>query len=181
MKGKNLMNLLLSILCVLISVIAYFFLRDKWKWFWVWGSGILALVYFILTFMEEPEEGIEDTIVRNPIKTNRITEVILLSEENTFLARWNLYGKTGMVIGRDIGENQVDINLDHTTYAGMIEVEHAVLNYSGNDWFVEDISIKNGVSIQKSDGKKYKLAAGKPCKLEKGDIIYIALTKLLVS
>jgi len=46
MKGKNLMNLLLSILCVLISVIAYFFLRDKWKWFWVCGSGILALVYF---------------------------------------------------------------------------------------------------------------------------------------
>ena len=50
MKGKNLMNLLLSILCVLISVIAYFFLRDKWKWFWVWGSGILALVYVACLF-----------------------------------------------------------------------------------------------------------------------------------
>ena len=35
--------------------------------------------------------------------------------------------------------------------------------------------------MQLGQMKKYKLAAGKPCKLEKGDIIYIALTKLLVS
>lgn len=111
---------------------------------------------------------------------NSLTEVILLNENTERLTSWNIYGKNGLVIGRDIGENQVDINLDQTTYASMIDIEHAVLNFSGNCWYVEDISAKNGVSIQKTDGKKYKLAYGKPCKLEKGDIIYIALTRLQI-
>ncbi|OYP51475.1 hypothetical protein CG709_02420 [Lachnotalea glycerini] len=115
---------------------------------------------------------------RAPVST--LTEVILLSENDEKLTSWDIYGKNGLVIGRDIGENQVDINLDQTTYASMIDIEHAVLNFSGNDWYVEDISVKNGVSIQKTDGKKYKLAYGKPCKLERGDIVCVALTRLQV-
>ncbi len=62
----------------------------------------------------------------------------------------------------------------------MIDIEHAVLNYSGDCWYIEDISEKNGVSIQKQDGRKYRIAYGKPCRLEKGDIIYIALTRLQI-
>ncbi len=77
-----------------------------------------------------------------------------------------------------MGENHVTVNLDQAVYASMIDVEHAVLNFSGNDWYVEDVSAQNGVSVQKMDGKKYKLAYGKPCKLERGDIIFIGLTRL---
>lgn len=93
---------------------------------------------------------------------------MLLGEDGSRLATWNIYQKNGVVIGRDVGENQVTVNLNQTTYAGMIDVEHAVLNYSGNDWYIEDVSEKNGVSVQKADGRKYKLAYGKPCKLERG-------------
>jgi len=106
--------------------------------------------------------------------------LVLLSEEDDCLASWNIYGGNGVVIGRDIGENQVTVNLNETTYASMIDVEHAVLNYSGEDWFVEDISERNGVSVQKRDGRKYKLSYGKPCKLERGDIIFIAMTRLQI-
>lgn len=70
------------------------------------------------------------------------------------------------------------VNLDHTVYASMIDIEHAVLNFSGNDWYLEDISSQNGVSVQKKDGKKYRIAYGKPCKLEMGDRIHIGLTRL---
>lgn len=103
---------------------------------------------------------------------------MLLGEDNTRLASWNIYGKNGLVIGRDVGENHVSINLEDTTYASMIDIEHAVLNYSGDSWYIEDISEKNGISVQKKDGRKYKLSYGKPCRLERGDIIYIALTRL---
>ena len=105
---------------------------------------------------------------------------MLLNEEGTRIASWNLYGKTGLVIGRDVGENHVSVDLNDVTYASMISVEHAVLNYSGDSWYIEDISEKNGVSVEKRDGKKYKLSYGKPCKLERGDIIFIALTRLQI-
>lgn len=72
------------------------------------------------------------------------------------------------------------VNLENSAYASMIDVEHAVLNYSGDSWYIEDISERNGVSIQKQDGRKYKLAYGKPCRLEKGDIVCVALTRLQI-
>ena len=56
---------------------------------------------------------------------------------------WDLYGRTAMLIGRDVGENDVDVNLDNTVYAGMIDVEHAVLNYTAGSWYVEDLNSRN--------------------------------------
>ena len=109
---------------------------------------------------------------------NSVTELALLNEENQEIAFWEMYGKTSLVIGLDIGENKVDVNLLNTTYASTVEKEHAVLNYTGDHWFVEDLGSENGVSILKADGNKYKLTAMKPCLITKGDIIYISLTKL---
>lgn len=108
------------------------------------------------------------------------TELILLGEDGTKAAAWNIYGKNGVVIGRDVGENQVTVDLNDTAYASMIDIEHAVLNYSGDCWYIEDVSEKNGISIEKADGRKYKIAYGKPCRLERGDIIHIALTRLQI-
>jgi len=105
-------------------------------------------------------------------------ELVLLNEEGGRQASWEIYGKNGIVIGRDVGENHVTVNLDHTTYAGMIDIEHAVLNFSGDAWYIEDISSQNGISIQKNDGRKYKISSGKPCRLELGDVIFVGLTRL---
>ena len=78
------------------------------------------------------------------------------------------------------GENQVNINLANPTYAGTVDVEHAVLNYSAGSWYVEDLNSKNGVSVQKGDKRKYKLAPGHPCLLARGDILYIGLVRLMI-
>ncbi len=152
------------------------------SWFWITAAVLFAIVHVGLAL----KKGRADVKDRKPtfsvsaLPDTTLTEVALLGEDDTQLAFWNIYGKNGIVIGRDIGENNVTINLDNSTYASMIDIEHAVLNYSGDCWYIEDISEKNGVSIQKQDGRKYRLAYGKPCRLEKGDIIYIALTRLQI-
>lgn len=109
-----------------------------------------------------------------------ITELLLLNEEDQPIASWDMYQKTSLVIGKDIRENHVDVNLNQSAYASMIDVEHAVLNYADHNWYIEDLGSKNGiVLLKKMDGRKYKLAADQPCKIDAGDVIIIGLTKLL--
>lgn len=116
-----------------------------------------------------------------PSDSELITEIVLLSEEDTELLTWDLYGKTAMVIGRDVKENQVDIDLGRSPYASMVEIEHAVLNFSGGNWYVEDLGSSNGISVKKEeDGRTYKLSSDTPCRLERGDCLYIGLNRLIL-
>jgi hypothetical protein len=179
---KKRLNLIIAALLVLLA--GLLFMYTHITYYWLWGSIALVMAGMHVLWAEKKEKSeiMENRYLSGKEKApeSALTEVLLLGENNEKLTGWNIYGKNGLVIGRDIGENQVDVNLDHTIYASMIDIEHAVLNFSGNDWYVEDISTRNGVSLQKTDGKKYKLAYGKPCRLERGDIIYVALTKLQI-
>lgn len=175
------LNWIIAVLFAVIAVLLFVFSPVPYYWGW----GILSIIMSCLHIKWASKKTVKVNqnsyiSVRERVPNGTLTELVLLGENNEKLTSWNIYGKNGLVIGRDIGENQVDINLDETIYASMISKEHAVLNFSGNDWYIEDISASNGVSIQKRDGRKYKLAYGKPCKLEQGDIIYIALTKLQI-
>lgn len=175
---KRIINWIIAILSLIIAVILIFGTDAPRTW------TVLAALFSVLHMglAMWPEREIQERAgVADPVLSDTaLTEVVLLGEDDSRLASWNIYGKNGLVIGRDVGENDVTINLNDSTYASMIDVEHAVLNYSGGSWYVEDISEKNGVSIQKRDGRKYKLTYGKPCKLEKEDVIYVALTRLQI-
>lgn len=178
---KKKLNIIIAILFLAIAIV--FFVYKQIPFYWLWGAFCLIMAGLHVFWEKSSKIHIAengDVSGKEKKPENTLTEIVLLNENAQRLTSWNIYGKNGLVIGRDIGENQVDINLDQTAYASMIDIEHAVLNFSGNDWYVEDISSKNGVNIQKTDGKKYKLAYGKPCKLERGDIIYIALTRLQI-
>lgn len=147
------------------------------------GFGIAAL--FLWLAIRGPSKQGTVRMAGAPISETpprgQITEAVLLGEEGNAIASWQLYGKTSMVIGRDVGENQVDINLSGSTSAATIDVEHAALNYTGGKWYVEDLGSQNGVRIQKhADGRRYSLAPDKPCDLEPGDIVYIGLARLLL-
>lgn len=108
-----------------------------------------------------------------------ISQISLLNKDGEIISTWELYGKISAVIGKDIGENHVDINLNETPYAAMIDVEHAVLNYADGNWYIEDLDSKNGISIQKvGQDKAYKLSALQPCKLDFGDIVFIGVCQL---
>lgn len=149
---------------------------QKWLLFFVGiALGIIAL-YDILVMKE---------IVRDFRKKKRpsshITGVSLLNDENQIIGTWDLYEKTSAIIGIDTGENQVDINLAESVYASTLEVEHAVLNYAGGQWYAEDLDSENGVFVMKSDGHKYRLISMRPCLLEKGDILFVSLVRLVLT
>ena len=111
-----------------------------------------------------------------------INKISLIDKTGATVTSWELYGKISMIIGKDIGENFVDVDLSQSPYAAMVDVEHAVLNYSDGDWYIEDLDSKNGVAIKKVGQKKsYKLSATEPCKLDFGDIIFIGNCQLRVA
>jgi len=144
-------------------------------------TAALALLFFVLGHRDQGRYLITSDARSNQGSVGRARQLVLLNEDDKELTGWDLFGRTSLVIGRDVGENQVDINLGDVTYAGFIDVEHAVLNYAGDHWYIEDLHSENGVKVQKrGDNRQYKLATDKPCRLDIGDVIYIAQTKLQV-
>lgn len=182
MKRRRLADLLLILTGGAIALISCFYLEGGLRWqLAALGCG-MVLVFLVLAICEKPWIPFQagGPILDRP-PAARVTEVLLLNEADQALAAWPLYGKTSMIIGRDVGENQVDINLMSSTYASTVDVEHAVLNYTGGSWYVEDLASQNGVSVQShKDGRTYKLAPDQPCRLDAGDIIRIGLARLLI-
>ena len=108
-----------------------------------------------------------------------ITQITLLNKNGDGVFSWELYGKTSAVIGKDIRENLVGIDLSQSPYAAMIDVEHAILNYADGNWYIEDLDSANGISIKKFDDNEiYRLSASEPCKLDFDDIIFICMCQL---
>lgn len=107
-------------------------------------------------------------------------ELILLNEDERPIRAWQLTGKTAMVIGRKNRNEEVDVDLSDCEYSALINIQHAVLNYCLDAWYIEDLASQNGVRIKKvEDGCCYQVAPSHPCKIAVGDVIYIAKTKLL--
>ena len=169
-------NLLISLCFLLLFIITYVNETGLRKLFFC-SISITFFIIFIIYSLKS-ELLLSEWENKNIGSSSQITELALLNDENEPIAFWDMYGKISLVIGVDFGENNVDVNLKNSTYSSMIDIEHAVLNYSNGNWYVEDIGSVNGTSIIKSDGKKYKLTSSKPCLVEKGDILCVSLTKL---
>ncbi len=138
--------------------------------------GITAIVFFILAVLDA---GKAKRFVRKKINGSSI--LLLLEEEKSVTAVWDIYGKTSIVFGRNEGENQVDINLRNTDYAGTIDRKHAVMNYCNGSWYIEDLDSENGTRIQRGgEGDQYRVSSRKPCKVEKNDIIYLGLASIRI-
>ncbi len=152
--------------------VAIFFESGYMKW-------IMAIIGIQLAGV-----AVYDALIKHGILSSKkrkgphITGLSLLNDEDQTIATWDLYEKTSLIIGIDQGENQVDVNLAESVYASTLDVEHAVLNYAGGQWYVEDLDSENGVSVMKSDGQRYQLLAMSPCLLEKGDILFVSYVRL---
>lgn len=111
----------------------------------------------------------------------KVTSLVLLSEQGGVLLEWSLQNKTALIIGRNNGKEMVDVDLSGSAVADMISKQHAVLNYTDNGWYVDDIDSKNGTRVK----KKYQSAlldvklVG-AVEVEPGDIIYIANAMLQI-
>ncbi len=107
------------------------------------------------------------------------SKIVLINEEGRPLMEWSLDRKTSLIIGKSSEKEPVDVDLAGSAVAQMISKQHAVLNYTENGWYVDDIDSKNGTRVKKATQHAImdvKLVGA--IEVEVGDIIYIASTML---
>lgn len=140
------------------------------------STAVLALGFMIFYIVK-----ISIYVVSDENKYTGITKLVLMDEEGINMNEWELKGKKSLLIGKYSKNNEVDIDLSSAEYASLISKQHAVLNFAANNWYIEDIGSCNGVGIKKgNDILKKKIQKDSPYKLDSGDIIYIANTKLFI-
>lgn len=176
--GLDVMILLIS--CAWVGAVWYYGFSDLV----VQGSILLALLIggvVLIDVIRQYQMGDRDQRDEEIATTSSaLHELILLNEQDKPIRSWNLSGKTAMVIGRTYRDEVVDVDLGDCEYSALINIQHAVLNYCLDSWYLEDLNSKNGIRIQKvEDGICYQITQSRPCKISAGDVIYIAKTKLL--
>lgn len=111
----------------------------------------------------------------------KVSSIALIGEQGNVLLEWNLQNKTAVIIGKSTDKEKADIDLSGSAMAQMISKQHAVLNYTDNGWYVDDIDSKNGTRVKKKNQSAFldvKLVGA--VEVEAGDIIYIANAMLQV-
>lgn len=182
MNRKRATDLTALFVWLTLAVIACMYLREsRWYGLFLSVSVLFAMLFLVLAIKDGRKRNMGVPEEDGYPGSGTIMEAVLLSEEDTELHIWDIYGKTAVAIGRDVKENQVDIDLSESPCAGMVDIEHAVMNYSAGNWYIEDLGSKNGIRIKKVwDEKVYQISADTPCKLERGDILYIGFNRLLL-
>ena len=181
MSRKAFMDITIIISCVTGMVLSYVYLDNFIeKNVSLTTLGIVGVLFLILLISDSVRSEHSERRRYYTAKTE-ISEIQLLGEDNNITDTWDIYGKTSIVFGRDERENQVDISLKNTDYAGTVDGEHAVMNFSSGSWYIEDLDSENGTRIQrKGEDKSYRVSSREPCKVEKGDIIYLGLAPLKI-
>lgn len=181
MNGKRFVDIMACSLSAAIAIAGYLYLKeDTVKQFVSVVCGVLFLVFLVLAVIDESKEGRVRGKNRRGRRGKRSIHVLaLLDENNQVISEWNIAGKISVLIGRDTHKENVDVNLMNTAFAGMVDKQHAVMNYTAGQWYIEDLESTNGIRVQKrKDNKIYQVAKTQPCLIEKGDILFIGLTKL---
>jgi hypothetical protein len=134
---------------------------------------IVFFIYFIVKFSAFS--------ARKAKQYDGIKKLILKNEEGRNVKIWDIEDKTALLIGKSGKDNEVDIDLTESEYATLISKQHAVMNYTSDSWYIEDIGSTNGSGIKRiNENRKVMIEPGKPYKINVGDTIYIANTKILV-
>lgn len=165
-----------------LAVYAAVEITNVWRWplfVFLMALALIALNNLIDQFT--PHEREEK--YGNMQETDRgVRELILLDENEKPVKAWDLAGKVSLLIGRDNPGEPVDVDLEECEYSALIDEQHAVLNFCMDAWYVEDLNSLNGIRVRKiNDGLCYRVAKSKPCRLESGDLLFIANTKLLIT
>ena len=180
MNGKRLADIMVCSFSVAIMVLSYCYVEQATVRMALYTvAGILFCLFFILAIVDANRKGRpRRRRGRKRHSQGGIHALVLLDEENRAISEWNIAGKTSLLIGRDTRREDVDINLANTAFGGLVDRQHAVLNYTAGQWYIEDLDSTNGIRIQKPDGRIYEVSKTQPCQVEKGDILFIGLTKL---
>lgn len=181
MNGKRFFDIMICGLAAAVMILGYLYIDRTDVRRIVLGAGAVVFLFFL--FLAVRDNG------RTPEKNKRrkgfagkkgvFYALALLDEDDKEISQWNIAGKISLIIGRSTRKEDVDVNLMNTEFAGMVDRQHAVLNYAAGRWYIEDLDSANGIRIRKKkDGKIYEISKTQPCAIEKGDVLYIGLTKL---
>lgn len=165
----------IDIVIVLISIATFYYIYfvNEDKILKYIGYGLI--VFFFLFLIAKIY-----TLVSRDNSNGGISKLILLSEDGRSLRTWNIAGKVSLLIGRNTKDNEVDIDLSEAEYSELVSRQHAVLNFSKNKWYIEDVGSSYGSGLKKVDEEKFKLEAETLYEVNSGDTLYIANTKILV-
>ena len=115
------------------------------------------------------------------MEKNQIVNVILKNSEDYDIKVWKIGRATSLLIGKQTPRQRVDIDVSEGIYSNLVSRVHGVLNKVNGVWYYEDLGSQNGSGLERSsDRRKIKLQRNIPVKVETGDIIYVATTKLLL-
>ena len=125
-------------------------------------------------FLERVKE-IED------LEKNQIEHIFLKDSEDYDMKIWKVGRATSLLIGKQTPRNRVDIDVSDGIYSNLVSRAHGILNRVNGIWYYEDLGSQNGSGIERNlDKRKIKLKKNIPVKVESGDIIYLATTKILL-
>ena len=125
-------------------------------------------------FLERVKE-IED------LEKNQIEHIFLKDSEDYDMKIWKIGRATSLLIGKQSPRNRVDIDVSEGIYSNLVSRAHGILNRVNGIWYYEDLGSQNGSGIERNiDKRKIKLKKNIPVKVESGDIIYFATTKILL-
>ncbi|WP_346010403.1 FHA domain-containing protein [Paenibacillus sp. SYP-B3998] len=148
-----------------------------------WIVGVVAVVGALRFLMKKNKTSPAPPtrLLKVKEKVEGITKLAMLSEDGEKIKEWYIHGETSLLIGKSAVDNEVEVDLADAEYASLISKQHAVLNFASNNWYLEDLDSRNGVGIKrKGAGTKQVLENETPHRIEAGDMIYIANTRLLV-
>lgn len=175
-------NLVWAAIGALFVVIAYMNTNQTTKIIYAVILILFACIYMWFIYVK----ATKNLVVATPVEMmqenyNQIRKVILLNDEYQVLKQWNIEGKAGLLIGKNTKEQTVDIDLSDTALSALISNEHALLNYTNGNWFIEDFDSEQGTAVQKANKNELQyLTKSEPIQLEAGDFIYIGKTILQV-
>lgn len=168
---------------IIIGVFVFYFaiyrlpIEDNAKFLWSISMAFAIILYAVIKYCFRKKVLRYKTI---PAEQS-VTSVALINQEKKILKEWNLYGKVGLLIGKNTKDSEVDIDLSFTSDAPFISRHHAILNFAEGHWYIEDAGSKNGLEIKKAlQNGVYQLTESKPVRLDRGDIIKINETALLL-
>jgi len=112
---------------------------------------------------------------------SKITHFAIIGPEGNYEKEWCISGAMSLLIGKDTASGEADIDLSDTQYGRFISNEHAVVNFSQGQWYIEDLGAANGTGIRKkSEDYATRLKPNVSYKIDPGDTIYISKAKIAV-
>ncbi len=178
-KGSNniLSVMMVDILIAVLIVIDFCYICFFNKSNYLKVTGIVLLVLFIIFYIIR----MSVFVMSNEEQIDKIKKIMLIDGQGQYHMEWELVGKKSLLIGKKSRNNEVDIDLSSTEKASLVSKQHAVLNFAASNWYIEDVESRNGVGLKKiNETSKKRIQPNTPYKLNSGDIIYIANTKLFI-